>query len=143
APIHECRETYHPRFSPRFVTGFTQMVRRRVDQASGRVSYNLGGLEPLRLDEVANLLAAERDQAYRAFKAFQALVHEQSDAITRFEGRHKPYSCGTCAYVMMRTTPQLRSERHSPHRCRCRVLAPTGCALAQRSAPAYRTRRSA
>jgi hypothetical protein len=81
---HEFRDTYNHRFSPRFVIGITRMVRRRVE--SGRVSYSLGGLAPLPLDAVANLLAAERDQAYRAFEAFQALVHEQSKAIARFDG---------------------------------------------------------
>jgi hypothetical protein len=85
AATHEFRDTYNHRFSPRFVIGITQMINRQKDPASGRVSYNLGGLEPLRLDEVADLLAAERDQAYRSFKAFQALVHEQSDAIARFK----------------------------------------------------------
>jgi hypothetical protein len=49
AATHEFRDTYNHRFSPRFVIGVTQMVRRRVEQPSGRVSYDLGGLEPLRL----------------------------------------------------------------------------------------------
>lgn len=84
AATHEFRHTYNHRFSPRFVIGLTRMVERDVDRASGRVSYSLGGLAPLRLDEIVNLLAAERDQAYRAFEAFQALVHEQSQAIARF-----------------------------------------------------------
>lgn len=85
AATHDFRDSYNHRFSPRFVIGVTQVVKRQVDGASGRIRYNFGGLEPLRLDEIADLLATERNEAYRAFRAFQALVHEQSEAIARFE----------------------------------------------------------
>ena len=87
---YEFRDTYNHRFSPRFVIGITGMVKRQVEPASGHVSYSLGGLEPLRLDAVAKLLATERDRAYHAFEAFQALVREQSDAIARFDGHDRP-----------------------------------------------------
>jgi len=53
AATHEFRHTYNHRFSPRFVIGVTQRVKRQVDQKSGHVSYNLGWLDPLRLGEVA------------------------------------------------------------------------------------------
>jgi hypothetical protein len=81
AATHDFRNSYNHRFSPRFVVGITRFVRRQKDPVTGRITYNLGGLEPLQLDHLADILAGERDQAYRAFEAFQALVHEQSDAI--------------------------------------------------------------
>jgi hypothetical protein len=97
----EFRHTYNHRFSPRFVIGLTQMVRRRVDPATGRISYALGGLKPLPLEVIAEFSARERNQAYGAFEAFQALIHEQSDAIAQFEGlatciggKHRALSTG-------------------------------------------------
>ena len=81
---HDFRDSYNHRFSPRFVIGITQMVKREVDKESGRVTYVGGGIEPLQLDQVATLLTMERDIAYRAFDAFQRLIHEHAAAISRF-----------------------------------------------------------
>ncbi|MEO8455557.1 MAG: hypothetical protein ABI454_10380 [Sphingomicrobium sp.] len=81
------RNAYNHRFSARFLIGMSAMVTRMVHD-DGRVSYGIGGSEPLNLDQVADLLATERDHSYRAFEAFQALVEEQCLAIAAFEKRH-------------------------------------------------------
>lgn len=78
------RNAYNHRFSARFLIGMSAMVTRKV-QTSGQVSYGIGGSPPLNLAQVADLLAAERDHCYRAFEAFQTLVEEQCEAISRFE----------------------------------------------------------
>jgi hypothetical protein len=86
ARTHDFRNSYNHRFSPRFVIGITQMVKREeVDKESGRIYYGLGGIEALQLDQVIILLTAERATACSAFEAFQELIHEQSEAIFRFE----------------------------------------------------------
>jgi hypothetical protein len=74
------RNTYNHRFSPRFVIGRTQMVTRRR-APSGQVSYAIGEQPPLDLKQIAGLLASERDRVYAAFRAFRALVTEQTSAI--------------------------------------------------------------
>ncbi len=78
------RNTYNHGFSSRFVVGMTATVKR--EGIGGRVRYAFGGTDPLTVAEVADLLAIERDNCYRAFKAFQALVEEQIAAIVAVEG---------------------------------------------------------
>ncbi|WP_245303336.1 integrase [Mesorhizobium loti] len=78
------RNAYNHRFSSRFLIGMSAMVTRIVGE-DGRICYGIGGSEPLNLDEVANLLAIERDHCYRAFEAFQTLVAEHCAAITAFD----------------------------------------------------------
>lgn len=82
------RNAYNHRFSARFLIGMSAMVTRIVHE-DGRISYGIGGSEPLNLSQVANLLATERDHCYRAFDAFQALVEEQCRAIAAFEDQHR------------------------------------------------------
>lgn len=80
---HDFRNAYNHRFSPRFVVGITDVVKRKVDKKTGTVSYVFGGLEPLDLRTVAGLLANQRDRCYRAFEAFQTLVNEHASEIER------------------------------------------------------------
>lgn len=87
---HDFRNAYNHRFSPRFVVGETQLVTRRVNPAIGRAFYAIGGLPPLDLGRVAELLAAERDRCYLAFDAFQDLVREHEAAILDWHGRRPP-----------------------------------------------------
>ncbi|TPG39485.1 hypothetical protein EAH79_12145 [Sphingomonas koreensis] len=66
----------------------SEMVTRIVC-ADGRICYGIGGSEPLNLDQVADLLAVERDHCYRAFEAFQSLVQEHTGTITSFESERE------------------------------------------------------
>lgn len=85
AATGDFRNAYNHRFPQRFVLGQTGLVTRRVDQATGQISYAIGGAAALQLDDVADLLATERDLAQATFKAFQLLVREHEGAITAFE----------------------------------------------------------
>jgi len=78
------RNSYNHGFSSRFVFGFTQTVRREILK-DGKIRYAIGGNPALDLAEIADLLEKERDLCYRAFDAFQALIAEQTAAITSFE----------------------------------------------------------
>lgn len=86
------RNTYNHGFSSRFVVGMTATVKREV--IGDQVRYAFGGTDPLTVAEVADLLAIERDQCYRAFGAFQALVQEQIAAIVAVEGGGQTVSGG-------------------------------------------------
>jgi hypothetical protein len=77
------RNAYNHRFSPRFVVGMTQLVKRIVDGESGRVCYGFGGHDALNLVEIAALLENEQNRMYQAFGAFQELVHEHETAIRK------------------------------------------------------------
>ena len=77
------RNAYNHRFSPRFVVGMTQLVRRIVDEETGRVCYGFGGHDALNLAEIAALLESEQSHIYQAFSAFQELVREHEAAIRR------------------------------------------------------------
>lgn len=80
------RNAYNHRFPRRLVMGITGMVTRHIDPATGRSFYGLGGSAPLGLAEVVELLTAERDCAYAAFDAYQALIKEHEAAISRASG---------------------------------------------------------
>jgi hypothetical protein len=79
---HDFRNAYNHRLSPRFVIGMTQMITRHVDPNTNSVFYGFGGMEALDLAEVSALLAAQRDNCYGVFEAFQALVQEHVTVIT-------------------------------------------------------------
>lgn len=64
------------------------MVTRAVC-ADGRICYGIGGSEPLNLNQIADLLAVERDHCYFAFTAFQSLVEEHTGTITSFESERE------------------------------------------------------
>lgn len=78
------RHAYNHRVPSRLVLGMTSMVTR-TRQSDGRIRYGFGGEAPLELPAIAALLEIERDHCYRAFDAFQALVHEHIDAIAAFD----------------------------------------------------------
>lgn len=82
------RNAYNHRFSARFLIGMSAMATRIVND-DGHISYGIGGNEPLELDQVADLLATERDYCYRAFEAFRVLVEEQCLAIVEFEEQYR------------------------------------------------------
>lgn len=84
AATHDFRHLYNHRFSPRFAVGITNFVTRIVDKRNGQVAYAFGGMPPLEMSVVADLLAKERDDCYRAFEAFQGLVREHETAIASF-----------------------------------------------------------
>jgi hypothetical protein len=88
AATDDFRNAYNHRFSVRFVIGMSGTVSRVVGR-DGQVGYAIGGSEPLDLDRISDLLAAQRDLCYRAFEAFQALVGEQIELITAFEAQER------------------------------------------------------
>ncbi|WP_105373385.1 hypothetical protein [Neorhizobium huautlense] len=47
--------------------------------------YAFGGKPALALADIADLLLTERDLCYAAFEAFQALIGEQTTAISNFQ----------------------------------------------------------
>lgn len=88
AQTHDFRNAYNHRFSPRLLLGLSNTVTRYVDGATGVVSYGVGGTPPLDLNKVADVLQLECNHCYVAFEAFQALVGEQVEAITKFETKN-------------------------------------------------------
>lgn len=50
--------------------------------------FRIGGTPPLDLNKVADVLQLECDHCYVAFEAFQALIGEQVEAITKFETKN-------------------------------------------------------
>jgi len=76
------RNTYNHRFSPRIVIGQTNFVTRQIDPATKSVSYGFGGMEPLTLKLVVQLLEQQCKHCYAAFETFQKLVQEHEHAIT-------------------------------------------------------------
>jgi hypothetical protein len=83
AATHDFRHAYNHRFSPRIVMGITNIVTRRLNTETKAASYTLGGVGPLKLDVVAELLADECQHAYAAFEAFQQLVREHEASIAK------------------------------------------------------------
>jgi hypothetical protein len=88
AATHDFRNAYNHRFSPRVVLGLTQIVTRQVDARTKKVSYSFGGLPPLMLDVVAELLTDQCKRGYAAFEAFQALVREHEASIAEHARRY-------------------------------------------------------
>lgn len=95
------RNTYNHGFSSRFVVGMTATVKREV--IGGHVRYGFGGIDPLTVAEVAELLAIERYHCYRAFEAFQALVEEQIAAIVAVEDGGRATSGGRATGAALAT----------------------------------------
>lgn len=79
------RNAYNHRFPRRLVLGLTGFVIRVADDVTGRVSYRMGGMPPLELKAVTDLLSIELDLSCAAFQAFQDLVREHWEAIQAFE----------------------------------------------------------
>lgn len=77
------RNTYNHRFSPRIVLGHTNFVTRQVDPATKHVRYGFGVNSPLTLEVVVALIEAQCDHCYGAFEAFQKLVTEQEQEVTK------------------------------------------------------------
>ncbi len=75
---HDFRNAYNHRFSPRFVLGVTKLVTRSINEKTGTIQYLIGGLEPLDLRTIADLLVVEQGHCDRAFEAFQKLVREHA-----------------------------------------------------------------
>ncbi|WP_444632831.1 hypothetical protein [Cupriavidus oxalaticus] len=78
---HDFRNAYNHRFSPRIVIGISNLVTRRVNKATGSVSYGFGETPALTLLRVVELLETQCDRAHRAFESFQQLVREHEAAI--------------------------------------------------------------
>jgi hypothetical protein len=79
---HDFRHSYNHRFSPHVVVGMSQIVTRQVDPESKKVSYAFGGIPPLKLNVVADLLTEQCKRCYAAHEAFQQLVREHEVSIS-------------------------------------------------------------
>jgi hypothetical protein len=80
------RHKYHHRFSPRIVLGITQLVKRNTQAKP--VSYSLGGVPPLTLELIVKLLSERCTRSYAAFEAFQQLIREHEESISKYEASH-------------------------------------------------------
>ncbi len=78
---NDFRNAYNHRFSPRIVIGITNFVTRHVEKATGKVSYSLGGIGPLSLENIVQLLEQQCINCYKAFECFKKLVREHESAI--------------------------------------------------------------
>jgi len=77
------RNTYNHGFSVQVLIGQSGTVKRNVE-IDGRIyEYAYGGSEPLGLPRIADLLQGECKKCYDAFEAYQALVCEQIEWITK------------------------------------------------------------
>jgi len=74
------RNAYNHRFSRRFVIGMTDIVTRRPSPLGG-VMYAFGGAQPFDLNQVADLLAGQRDACHIAFGRFRKLIEAHAAAI--------------------------------------------------------------
>ena len=74
------RNKYNHQYSPRIEVGYTEFVRRTVDDKGG-VSYGLGHTEPLPLVNIIDSVERQHSRCVRAFSRYQALVKEQIMAI--------------------------------------------------------------
>lgn len=78
------RNAYNHRFSSRLVLGMTSITSRFKNE-DGAIGYAFGGKPALALADIADLLLTERDLCFAAFEAFQALIGEQTTAISNFQ----------------------------------------------------------
>jgi hypothetical protein len=85
AATHDFRHKYNHRFSPHVVAGITQFITRQVDAQTKKVSYSFGGIPPLALEIVAELLSDQCNRCYRAFEAFEELIREHEVSITKHQ----------------------------------------------------------
>lgn len=70
------RNLYHHRIPPNFELGLSGFINRIVN-GDGRVSYGLGGRQPLRLGELIPAFYEQHQFSISAFQAFWNLVEEQ------------------------------------------------------------------
>lgn len=75
------RNAYNHRFSPRILVGQTQIVTRKVEKGTGKVSYGYGGIDPLSLDLIVKQLEVVCEHCYKAFDGFRKMVKEHEKAI--------------------------------------------------------------
>jgi hypothetical protein len=78
---HDFRHKYNHRFPPGVVLGMTQMIRRDVDPKTKKASYTFGGIDPINLEAIIELLADQSKRGYAAFAAFQDLIREHETSI--------------------------------------------------------------
>ncbi|MDH4440738.1 MAG: hypothetical protein QE284_10170 [Rhizobium sp.] len=60
-------------------------ITSRFKNEDDAIGYAFGGKPALALADIADLLSAERDLCYAAFEAFQAVIGEQTTAISDFQ----------------------------------------------------------
>ena len=70
------RNLYHHRIPPNFELGLSGFISRIVN-GDGRVSYGLGGRQPLRLGELIPALYEQHQASVSTFQVFWNLVEEQ------------------------------------------------------------------
>jgi hypothetical protein len=87
------RNRYHHRFSPRIGIGITGLVTRIVEPQTKKISYAIGGAEPLSLAQIRAFLGQQIAHAHEAYGAFKALVREFENAIVHWESEHS-YASG-------------------------------------------------
>lgn len=80
AEVNHYRHKYHHRYPSHIEFGFSEMVKRSINQA-GRVSYAIGYTHPLQIGQVTSSLKDQHAAAVRCYKCYQKLVNEQLERI--------------------------------------------------------------
>lgn len=77
------RNSYNHGFPSRFLIGQVTTIKRHVSLGNKVYRVAIGAKDPLDLEHLANILDAECAKCRKAFAAFQALVGEHIDVLTR------------------------------------------------------------
>jgi hypothetical protein len=80
--MHDFRNSYNHRYSPRIELGDTGLVNRNID-SDGKVSYGFGHIEPILLKNAIPLLIEQHSFCLKAYEKYQDLVNEQTNEINQ------------------------------------------------------------
>lgn len=79
--MHDFRNSYNHRYSPRIELGITGLVKRNVND--GKVIYGFGHIEPILLKNAIPLLKEQHAFCLKAHEKYQDLVNEQTNEINQ------------------------------------------------------------
>ena len=89
----EFRNLYHHRIPQKFELGLTGLINR-IEHGDGKISYGIGGKQPLKISELIPILYNQHRACTNTFKALWNLIEEQ---ITIFE--RKTHADDTFVYL--------------------------------------------
>lgn len=81
--MHDFRNSYNHRYSPRIELGYTGLVNRNID-SDGKVTYGFGHIEPILLRNAIPLLIEQHEFCLKAYEKYQGLVNEQTNEINQY-----------------------------------------------------------
>jgi len=80
--MHDFRNSYNHRYSPRIELGITGLVTRIVNE-NGKVSYGFGHIDPILLKDAIPLLEEQHLICLKAYQKYQDVVNEQTREINK------------------------------------------------------------